>query len=276
MSEEITKTPYYLALEEKGFSRPLYEEVFPEDSQRFVDFYYEYKTRDNEILVLKDKDTIVSMLHLNPYKMIVNGYEVQSRYIVAVATRKAYRHKGCMETLLKKALHDTASLGIPFVFLMPASEKIYAPYDFVRICSHTKLPRRIEKMDAEAQNRYLAARCQMFCKRDDRYMENLEAERQAEAGEASSEPVPSYMARVTDVCRMLSLSHSHKEQTLCLYVKDPVIEKNNGYYAWQVSPEGSRAQKLTGMPERVDLELSIGELASMLFESLGICLSEFV
>lgn len=274
--EKIKEAPYYLASEEKGLSRPLYEEVFPEDSQRFVDFYYEYKTRDNEILVLKDKDTIVSMLHLNPYRMIVNGYEVCSKYIVAVATRKAYRHKGCMEALLKRALHDTASQRIPFVFLMPASEKIYAPYDFVWICPHTELPRRTEAMEEEAQNRYLAARYQMFCKRDGRYMENLKAERQTEAGEVSSGQVPPYMARITDVCCMLSLVHSQQEQTLCVHVKDPVIEENNGYYAWHLSPEGSRARKLTSLSGKADLELSIGELTSLVFEGLRICLSEFV
>ncbi len=279
MSEEIEKikaSPYYLASEEKALSQPLYEEVFWEDSSRFVDFYYAYKVRDNEILVLKDEDTIISMLHLNPYKMIMNGYEVCSKYIVAVATRKAYRHKGCMEAMLKKVLNDTASLKIPFVFLMPANEKIYAPYDFVWICPHTKLSRRIEAMDGEAQNQYLAARYQMFCKRDERYMENLKAERQAEAGETSSEQVPPYMARVTDVCSMLTLSHSQREQTFYLHVKDPVIKKNDGYYFWHVSPEGSRAKKLADAPEKVDLEFSIGELTSMLFESLRICLSEFV
>ena len=105
-------------------SRELYENVFPEDSRRFVDFYYEYKTRDNEILALEEDGQMVSMLHLNPYTMILNGYEVKSNYIVAVATRKEYRHRGFMRLLLEKALRDMAALGIPFVFLMPASELI--------------------------------------------------------------------------------------------------------------------------------------------------------
>ena len=61
--------------------------------------------------------------------MIVNGYEVKSNYIVAVATKKEYRHRGYMRILLKKALRDMADMGMPFVFLMPASESIYAPFD---------------------------------------------------------------------------------------------------------------------------------------------------
>ena len=84
-------TPFYLPQEQKERSRSLYERVFREDSRRFVDYYYTYKTRDNEILAVEEDRQIVSMLHLNPYRMIVNGYEVESRYIVAVADRKSTR-----------------------------------------------------------------------------------------------------------------------------------------------------------------------------------------
>ena len=224
-------------------SRELYENVFPEDSRRFVDFYYEYKTRDNEILALEEDGQMVSMLHLNPYTMILNGYEVKSNYIVAVATRKEYRHRGFMRLLLEKALRDMAALGIPFVFLMPASELIYAPYDFVWICRHTDLPGRVLQMDAEKQNEYLAMWYQMFCKRDARYMENQKAEHLAEEGEIPPVKIPPYMARITDVCQMLRLAGSRQEKTLYLQVKDPVIKKNDGYFLWQVSEEESRAER---------------------------------
>ncbi len=266
----------YLPEEEKASSRSLYEAAFPEDTKRFVDFYYQYKTRDNEILVLEQEGTAVSMLHRNPYTLIVNGYELRSDYIVAVATQKEFRHQGCMSALLRKALGDMAEQGMPFTFLMPASESIYAPFDFVWICPHTELPARVLRMDADAQNRYLAARYQMFCKRDQRYLENLEKEREAESGEAASEKVPPFMARITDVCAMLSLAGSQKKQELYLHVKDPIIEKNNGYFCWNTDLDKSSVQKLAREPERVDLELSVGELASLIFGGFRICLSEFV
>ena len=173
---EITAEPKYLSAEERGWTRALYQAAFPEDTERFVDFYYQYKTRDNQILVLEQDGQIVSMLHRNPYTMIMNGYEFLADYIVAVATEKAFRHQGCMRKLLEKALNDMADQGMPFTFLMPASESIYAPFDFVWICPYTELPMRVARMSAEAQNRYLAGRYQMFCKRNARYMENLQAE----------------------------------------------------------------------------------------------------
>lgn len=266
----------YLSQEEKSLSRSLYETVFSDDTKRFVDYYYQYKTRDNRILTLWEEEKLVSMLHLNPYVMIINGYEVKSDYIVAVATHKDYRHQGYMRLLLERALNDAADTGMPFVFLMPASESIYAPFDFVWICPHTDLPAHVDALGAEEQNRYLAARYQMFCKRDERYMENLAAECAAAEGEPLEDKIPPYMARITDVCQMLRLVRSKATKRLYLCVKDTMIEKNNGYFEWETSPEGGRARKVKDIPNYVDMELTIGELASMIFGGFRICLSEMV
>ena len=268
--------PFYLFAERKQQSRNLYERVFSEDTKKFVDYYYSCRIRDNEILALEENGQIVSMLHRNPYQMIVNGYEVRSDYIVAVATHEDYRHRGCMRILLEKALRDMASQGMPFTFLMPASESIYAPFDFVWACPYTELPERVMQMDMEAQNRYLAGRCQMFCKRDERYMENLKARRLAEEGEAPPGKMPPYMVRITDVRRMLQIAWSREPRELYLYVKDSVVDKNNGYFRWHLSGNGAVAEHLEAMPERVDLELTVGELAEMIFSGFRICLSEVV
>ena len=246
MSEGLKElqTPFYLSQEEKERSRALYEAVFTEDSKKFVDYYYRYKTKNNEILALEEDQQLVSMLHLNPYRMIVNGYEVKSNYIVAVATHADYRHRGYMRLLLEKALRDMAAQGMPFTFLMPASEGIYAPYDFVWICSHTDLPGRAAQMDAEGQNQYLAKRYQMFCKRDTQYMECQKAERLAEQGEEPAGKMPPYMARITDVCQMLRLAGSSQEKTLYLRVKDPIISSNDGYFLWQTSRSEEHTSEL--------------------------------
>ena len=278
MSEDIKEPPVprYLRSKDRIKTRPIYEAVFPEDRKRFVDFYYEYKIRDNEILVIEEDGRLVSMLHLNPYTMIFNGYEVKANYIVAVATLEEYRHRGYMRALLQKALIDMAEQNIPFTFLMPASESIYAPFDFVWICPHTSLLPRVIRMDADGQNQYLASRYHMFCKRDERYMKNAEAERRAEEGEVFTGKIPPYMARITDVCQMLRLLNSTQERKIYLHVKDSIIEKNNGYFLWEVSKIKSTVERLSAKPDEIDLELSIGELASMIFEGFRICLSEMV
>lgn len=119
-----------LDIAEHGKTRPLYEEVFDEDSQAFVDYYYTEKTRDNQIYVIEEDGDIQAMLHLNPYEVMVNGGKKDVDYIVAVATRAAYRRRGYMGELLGKALRDMYAAGRSFTFLMPAEEAIYTPYDF--------------------------------------------------------------------------------------------------------------------------------------------------
>lgn len=274
--QKLTGIVRYLEQDEKQRSRALYQHAFPEDTKRFVDFYYQYKTEDNQILVLEEEGSIVSMLHRNPYTMILNGYEFHADYLVAVATEKDHRHQGCMRRLLKRALNDMAAERMPFTFLMPASESIYAPFDFVWISPFTKVPERVRRMSADGQNRYLAVRYQMFCKRDGRYLENWKAEREAEAGEAMPEQIPPFMARITDVEQMLRLFSSKEAKTWHLKIRDPLIEKNQGWFRWEAAKEESQVHRLVQEPERIDLDMTIGELTAFLFEGRKICLSEVV
>lgn len=132
---------------EKQKTRKLYEEVFAEDSRKFIDYYYTEKVKDNVIYGIfsdveqkkcdaggMERETAIAMLHLNPYEIILKTSEGKAteplHYIVAVATQEEYRHKGCMDRLLKRSLQDMCEAGEPFCYLMPASPKIYEPYQF--------------------------------------------------------------------------------------------------------------------------------------------------
>lgn len=115
---------------EHGKTRSLWEEVFQEDTKAFLDYYYYIKTRDNDIYVVEEDGGICSMLQLNPYRLKIGEREADSAYIIAVSTRKPYRGRGYMRELLCKSLHDMYTAKMPFTFLMPAAEAIYAPYDF--------------------------------------------------------------------------------------------------------------------------------------------------
>ena len=150
--------------QDKMLTRGLWERIFDEDSVDFLDYYYNYKCRDNKIYAIKrdasedlshdgsydlciaslpqpeaDKEVsimqsvaggLVSMLQCNPYALSVCGNRVTADYIVGVATHENCRHQGLMRRLLKKALNDMADEGRAFTFLMPASEDIYTPFGF--------------------------------------------------------------------------------------------------------------------------------------------------
>lgn len=116
--------------EEHGKTRKLWEEIFTEDTEAFLDYYYTVKTSDNEIFVIEDEERIVSMLQLNPYEVRVNQNIFVMHYIIAVATDEKYRKRGLMGRLLRRAMRIMYERNEPFTFLMPAAEAIYYPYDF--------------------------------------------------------------------------------------------------------------------------------------------------
>lgn len=111
-------------------TRRLWETVFSEDSKEFLDYYYYFKTKNNEIFVIEEEGAVRSMLQLNPYELVIEDDSGSCHYIIAVATEKAFRKRGYMGALLRRAMEEMYGRKEPFTFLMPASEKIYTPYDF--------------------------------------------------------------------------------------------------------------------------------------------------
>lgn len=111
-------------------TRKLWETVFSEDSKEFLDYYYYFKTKDNEIFVIEEEGGIRSMLQLNPYTLQIEEDSRSCRYIIGVATEKEYRKRGYMGALLRRAMQEMYDRKEPFTFLMPAAESIYTPYDF--------------------------------------------------------------------------------------------------------------------------------------------------
>lgn len=198
-----------LTLEEHLDTRGLYEEVFAEDSQSFVDYYYTEKTKDNQIYVVEEDGAAQAMLHLNPYQIVVNAEEKTAHYIVAVATRKEYRKRGYMALLLRQALKDMQRAGEAFTFLMPAAEAIYEPHGFRTVYeqdrriyrgglpgkdgAHTAWeagkPFQVTELREEeceetalAAEAYLAAHYQVYAKRTAQYYSRLKKECESDGG----------------------------------------------------------------------------------------------
>lgn len=120
----------YLNQKEKIFTKPLYKEAFFEDSDSFVNYYYEEKLKDNRILADIEGESVRSMIMLNPYKISVFNKIYNLDYIVAVATGKEFKRQGYMRRLLNKALCDMNAEHVPFTYLIPANKDYYLPFDF--------------------------------------------------------------------------------------------------------------------------------------------------
>lgn len=121
------------------------------DSKAYMDYYFEHKLKDNEIYVLKE-DEVVSMLHLNPFRMSLHGQEKTYHYIVGVATEEEKRGQGCMRQVLTHSLRKKHKERELFTYLMPAAKEIYLPYDFRYIYSQKRIvgnlvPGRLQKTE---------------------------------------------------------------------------------------------------------------------------------
>ncbi|MCI6676780.1 MAG: GNAT family N-acetyltransferase [Clostridiales bacterium] len=164
MTIEILET-----IEEKQKTISLYQEVF-HDPDQFISYYYREKCKDNRIIVKKNNSDIIAMIHLNPYTIIVDGNEYPTFYIVAVATKKQYRHQGHMRDLLSAAFEWMRERDIPFCFLMPVDPKIYEPFGFEKIC---EFDRNAERSEEEIRQNF-----DVYCKRDIVYQEHFRQEKQ--------------------------------------------------------------------------------------------------
>ena len=119
----LLKTP-----EEQERTKALYREIFPEDTDEFLDFYY--KERPKRILTMEEEGQIIAMLHLNPFLLSFFGKEITASYIYAVATKKEKRRQGIMGELLRYAFQLLKEEGEAFCILIPVAESIYSPYGF--------------------------------------------------------------------------------------------------------------------------------------------------
>lgn len=286
-----------LETEENIKTRLLYETVFDEDSEGFVDYYYTEKTRDNQIYVVEEDGEIRAMLHLNPYRVAVNESVRAVNYIVAVATQEEYRSRGYMAALLRRALTDMKKAGQSFTFLMPAAEAIYTPHDFRTVYEYEKefykeqdlihaeiLPVTDEMCGelADAANRFLSSKYQIYAVRDAAYYERLKKELESDGaklmayrrdgeimdckpwipGELSERH--KIMIRIVDVKRMLMAIKVKGLTAVCFTVTDPIIEDNNCCVVL-TGTEFSGLMLMDGRPENSEGTMTIGALASFLF-----------
>lgn len=254
----------YLKSEEKGISEALYREAFPEDKEEFVEYYYSYVTKDNKILVVEQAGEVCSMLHLNPYRLSVNGTAVNAYYYVAVATQEKYRHHGMMRSLLCRSLNDISQEGQPFTYLMPADRAIYEPFDFRIVYEQKKAALSVNPDEA---NKKMAEQFDVYTIRDEWYVEKMLEEERVCAGDPPFDITPYIMARITHVPEMLKLLRSEQSLKVVLDIEDPIIEENQGRFLWSISPENSECVKLKkeDVKELQVICLKIAELTEFVF-----------
>ncbi len=125
---------HFLNDRERQGTREFYESAFPEDSKEFVDFYYDWIVKQNDIFAAGQWEgnayKIQAMMHINRHNFLINGFHRSAPYLVAVATRPECRKQGKMRCMMEQALQDLCRRQYPFAFLMPANPAYYTSLGF--------------------------------------------------------------------------------------------------------------------------------------------------
>lgn len=205
----------YLSQQEKQDTRSLYEAAFPEDSEAFTDYYYQWKIIDNEVIVMEEEAPLESvffhvMIHVNPYALWMGGIVKKIPYLVAVATHARVRRQGKMGRVMRRLLQDLEHKEVPFAFLLPADPAYYQGQGFVFFpcgvwsgigfyqqkglvqaasVEDSYLDVRWQRAGmsdgaamAAFANRILEERCALFIRRDPYYYKRLQTETVVEHG----------------------------------------------------------------------------------------------
>lgn len=162
----------------------LWREVFFEDSDKFTNYYYKVKAEKNIGLavmqgdvnsvseekngvdqekgeLIQSEQSYVAMMFLTPYQIQIEEKRQQLSYIIGVATKESFRHRGLMNQLLQESFRLMHEKRQAFTYLMPANPAIYTPYQFRYIYQ-----KPVWRLKGELQIEEILLGKTIYCKED--------------------------------------------------------------------------------------------------------------
>ncbi len=111
---------------EKMYS--LWQSCFGDDGET-IDMFFKNSFSYENAVICTDKAEVVSQLFLLPEKLSLGEKEYFAYYIYAAATAESYRKQGIMGSLLEFASALAADRKADYLFLVPATEKLFDYYE---------------------------------------------------------------------------------------------------------------------------------------------------
>ncbi len=115
--------------EEKAIIKAMWEAIFPEDGQGYIDYYFDSIYHESNCLVSEDDGQIVSSLQINPKQLSIGPHVMSASYIVGICTVEEYRHQGYMQELLEVTF-DFLRQRDQLVLLQTNRPEMYFQYGF--------------------------------------------------------------------------------------------------------------------------------------------------
>ena len=113
-------------------AKVLWKEAFA-DSDAFIDWYFKNKVLPGNSLGAFDEGGLVSVLHMIPFTIRLQGRPVPSLMIAGAATKAERRGEGHMRVLLLKALEEMRSRGIFVTHLYPFKHSFYEHFGWTTV-----------------------------------------------------------------------------------------------------------------------------------------------
>ncbi len=113
----------------KAQTRQLWHTCFPQDSEDFLDIYFNEKYTDERNLTVRSNGQVVSAMQLLPYRMTLYGTVLHTGYVSGLGTLPAYRSRGYARNLLYEANRRLFVQGGALSFLIPGSEELRHYYE---------------------------------------------------------------------------------------------------------------------------------------------------
>lgn len=107
--------------------KALWQQCF-DDSDAFVELYFEHRYTDERNVAIKRNGKIVSALQLIPYQMTYCGKAIPVSYISGACTHPGYRKQGLMSCLLADAHRRMYAEGVWMGMLIPVSNDLFEYY----------------------------------------------------------------------------------------------------------------------------------------------------
>lgn len=110
--------------------RRLWDSCFDTDSIKWRDWYFRDIFSVENVYGAYKNAKLVSMVHMNPYKLYMRGKEIKSYALAGVATDINNRKEGIASNLIKHSLNAAYDNGYSFSFLYPFSYSYYEKFGY--------------------------------------------------------------------------------------------------------------------------------------------------
>lgn len=123
----MSKDIRLLLEDERPLAKALWKEAFS-DTDAFIDWYFANKLSAGSSLCMFDGGKLISIAHMIPYTIRIQGKPIQSAFIAGVATALSRRGEGLMRTMLLESLGLLRARGIFITHLYPFSHAFYEKF----------------------------------------------------------------------------------------------------------------------------------------------------